>query len=43
MGLVVGSYLLKTDISKYRVLEVLLTDGTICQVQEDEATLELLA
>jgi len=42
-GLIVNSKLVKTDWEKALVYEVLLTDGTLCDVPENEAGLELVA
>ncbi len=41
-GLIVDSKLMKTDYEKVIVFDVLLTDGTLCDVRED-AGLELVA
>ena len=40
-GLIVDSKLMKTDYEKVIVFDVLLTDGTLCDVRED-AGLELV-
>ena len=42
-GLIVSSRLVKTDFEKVIVYNVLLTDGTLCDVPENENGLELLA
>ena len=42
-GLVVNTILAKTDYEKVRVLVVLTNDGTILDVRDDEASLELVA
>ena len=42
-GLVVNTILAKTDYEKVRVLVVLANDGTILDVRDDEASLELVA
>jgi hypothetical protein len=42
-GLIVNSRLVKTDYEKVIVYNVLLTDGTLCDVPENENGLELLA
>ena len=36
-GLITNSRLVKTDREKVIVFDVLLTDGTLCEVREDEA------
>ena len=42
-GLIVNSRLVKTDFEKAIVYNVLLTDGTLCDVSENEDGLELVA
>ena len=42
-GLIVNSRLVKTDYEKVRLFNVLLTDGSLCEVREDEDGLELVA
>ena len=42
-GLVVNTILAKTDYDKVRVLVVLANDGTVLDVRDDEASLELAA
>jgi len=42
-GLIVNSRLVKTDYEKVRLFNVLLTDGSLCEVREDEDGLELAA
>ena len=42
-GLIVSSRLIKTDLDKVIVYSVLLTDGTLCDVPENEDGLELVA
>jgi len=42
-GLIVNSRLVKTDYEKVRLFNVLLTDGSLCEVREDESGLELVA
>jgi len=41
-GLIVAARLAKTDREKVLIWNVLLTDGSLCEVREDEAGLELL-
>ncbi len=41
-GLIANSRLVKTDREKVIIFDVLLTDGTLCEVRED-AGLELVA
>ena len=42
-GLVVDTIIAKTDYEKVRVLVVLVDDGMILDVRDDEARLELVA
>jgi len=42
-GLIVNSRLVKTDYEKVCLFNVLLTDGSLCEVREDEDGLELVA
>ena len=41
-GLITNSRLVKTDREKVIVFDVLLTDGTLCEVREDDG-LEMIA
>lgn len=41
-GLIVNSRLVKTDMEKGIVYNVLLTDGTLCDVPENQDGLELV-
>jgi len=42
-GVIVGSRMAKTDWEKVRIFQTLANDGTILEVQENEASLELVA
>ena len=42
-GLIVSSRLVKLDWEKVHVYNVLLTDGSLCEVREDVPGLELVA
>ena len=42
-GLIVNSRLVKTDLEKSIVFDVLLTDGTVTEVPETEDGLEVIA
>ena len=42
-GLIVGSRLVKTDLKKGIVFDVLLTDGTMTEVPENEDGLEVVS
>ena len=42
-GVVVKTRIAKTDYEKVRILEVLANDGTVVDVRDDEAGLELVA
>ena len=42
-GIIINSRLVKTDWEKLIIYVTLLTDGTLCEVREDEPTLEKIA
>ena len=42
-GIIVNSKLCKTDHEKVIVFNVFLTDGTLCEVREDQTGMELVA
>jgi len=42
IGVIVSSHLAKTDYEKIRIFEVLANDGTVVNLREDEASLELV-
>ena len=42
-GVIVGSHLVKTDREKLRILSVLESTGSIVDVREDEAGLEVIS
>jgi hypothetical protein len=42
-GLIVAARVAKTDYEKVLIWNVLLTDGSLCEVREDEDGLELVA
>ena len=42
-GTIVNSKLCKTDHEKVVVFSVLLTDGSLCDVREDQSGMELVA
>ena len=41
-GLIVNTRLVKTDFEKVCLFNVLLTDGTLCEVREDVPGLEVI-
>ena len=41
-GLIVETRIVKTDYEKVRIFNVFLTDGSLCDVREDEDGLELV-
>lgn len=41
-GVVLGSRIAKTDWEKVRILSVFASDGTVVDVREDEARLEVI-
>jgi len=42
LGVIVSSRLAKTDYEKIRIFNVLANDGTVVNIREDEASLELV-
>ena len=42
LGVIISSHLAKTDYEKIRIFDVLANDGTVVDVREDEASLELI-
>ena len=42
-GIIVNSRRAKTDYEKLIIYNVLLTDGTLCEVRDDKAGLKLIA
>ncbi len=42
-GIIVDTKMCKTDYEKVMLFIVFLTDGTLCELREDEAGLELVA
>ena len=42
LGVIISSHLAKTDYEKIRIFDVLASDGTVANVREDEASLELI-
>ena len=43
LGIIISSHLAKTDYEKIRIFDVLANDGTVANVREDEASLELIS
>lgn len=42
LGVIVSSRLAKTDYEKIRIFDVLINEGQVVDVREDEASLELI-
>ena len=43
VGIIISSHLAKTDYEKIQIFDVLANDGTVANVREDEASLELIS
>ena len=41
-GLIVSSHAEKSDYDGVRIFDVLLSDGTLCEVREDEEGMEMI-
>ena len=41
-GLIVSSHVEKSDYDGVRIFDVLLSDGTLCEVREDEEGMEMI-
>ena len=41
-GLIVNSHMMSPNYDGVRIFDVLLTDGTLCEVREDEEGMEMI-
>jgi hypothetical protein len=43
LGVIVSSHLVKTDYEKIRIFDVLINEGQVVELRDDEASLELIS